>query len=592
MSAGDPLAPAFAAYQRADHASCLALLESAKPTWLARPDGWLLSGAALRHQGRLPEAEAAYRRALALKSDYAEAWQNLGNLYAACGRHDAAEDVYVRALEVLPAGSNAMAPLLVALSASAFARGHVEIALQAIGRAVAMAPESGAVRNQQGKLLWELGHTEAAVDAFRVAAGADQDNALFATNLLLVSQFSEALGERDLSVLARSAAQRIERQVPAAMRAGYRPSAPGGRLRVGYVSSDFRASAPGFFIHSILAGHDRARFEVWALSTAAGMDHLSDALRTHVDHWEDVSGLATEALVSFVRHLNLDVLVDLNGYTGGHRLALFAARAARVQASWLGYEGSTQLHEMDVFLGDPYTTPVANDGCFSERVVRLPFDFACYTPPAYAPPVVTTPALARNHVTFGSFNKLAKLGPRVLALWARVLGAVPASRLVIKWRHAPAAFARQRILAELARGGVDAGRIEFRDASPHSQMLAEYGDVDIALDPTPFSGGATTCDALWMGVPVVTLAGQRFASNHTVSHLRAAGLPELVAADEDGYVAICAALAADPTGLNRLRTGLRAQLEVSPLCAPRLFMRPVERCFETLVAMQPGQPPA
>ncbi len=585
MVEADPLAQAFGAYQRGDHAACLAQLEASRPVWATRPDGWLLCGVAMRHVGRLAESESAYRQALALKSDYAEAWQNLGNLYAVCARHEAAMEAYARALDAGRAPADA-ASLLVAMSASAFSSGRIDTALEAIRRAVALAPASGPVQNQHGKLLWELGHTEAAIEAFRVAALAEPGNALFATNLLLVSQFSEAASEADLSTLAREAATRIARQVPDALRAEYQPAMPGGRIRIAYLSSDFRASAPGFFIRSIVGGHDRDRFEVWLLSTAPGGDQLTEAMRAHADHWEDVSALDAEALTRFIRGLGVQVLVDLNGYTGGHRLAVFSARAAPVQVSWLGYEGSTQLEGMDVFLGDPQTTPPENEGCFSERVLRLPFDFACYSPPDYAPAVAPTPALARGHVTFGSFNKLAKLGPRVLALWARIVNAVPDSRLLIKWRHAPADFARTRILDALARGGVGPGRIEFRDATPHSEMLSEYGDIDIALDPTPFSGGATTCDALWMGVPVVTLHGRRFASNHTVSHLRAAGLPELVATDEDAYVAICTRLAGDLPALSRLRLGLREQLSAAPLCSPQLFMRPVERYFEEL-AMSP-----
>ena len=578
------LESAFAAYQRGDATGALATLEQEPDAWRSRPDGWLIRGVASRALGRVTDAESAYREAIALYPDYPDAWQNLGNLLAATGRFAHAADAYEHAAQGRPTAAE-KANVLVLLAGAAFSAGEVKAALSALERAVALAPESGAVHNQLGKVLWELGHTQASIDAFRKAAHCAPADALYATNLLLVSQFSETATEPELSALARMAAERVEQGVPAALKESFVSPAwkPGERIRVGYVSSDFRVSAPGFFIDSILAGHDRSRFEVWALATAAVTDELSQRMRGRVDQWQDVSGMSAADLTAWARERKFHVLVDLNGFTGGHRLGVFAARAAPVQITWLGYEGPTRLDGMDAFLGDPNVTPDTTLDCYSERVLRLPFDFACYAPPSYAPPVAPAPSLSTGCITFGSFNKLAKLGLATLELWARVLGQVPGSRLLVKWRHADQAFARERIASALAGHGIAGSRVEFRDASPHPDMLAQYADVDIALDPTPFSGGATTCDALWMGVPVVTLRGHRFASNHTTSHLQAAGFPELVARSADDYVSICVRLAADIPALERLRQGMRAQLSVSPLCNAALFMRPVERHYESLV---------
>lgn len=577
----DLLTESFALWRKGDLEGCLATLDASPAQWSSRPDAWNLRGVALKSLERLPDAERAYRQALALKPDYVEAWQNLGNLYAAAGRHAAALEAYAKA--VPPARAPAeRAAVLGAASASAFALGETDAALAAAREAASLAPESGNALNQLGKLLWELGHVEPAVEAFARAAAAEPGNPLYATNRLLVSQFSESCDEAALSRLACEAAARIEAGVPAALRDGWRapaPPQPGERIRIGYLSSDFRASAPGFFIRSILGGHDRARFEVHAVSTSPGGDHWTEALRLLVDGWHEVAALDTAALVECLRGLRLHVLVDLNGYTGGHRLAVFVARCAPLQASWLGYEGSTQLGNMDLFLGDHDSVPAGNEAFYSERVARLPFSFACYAPPDYAPAVTPPPVLRNGFVTFGSFNKLAKLGPATLELWARVLAAVPRSRLLIKWRHAPRAAARERIDAALVSRGIDASRLEFRDATPHAQMLAEYGDVDIALDPLPFSGGATTCDALWMGVPVVTLRGRRFASNHTAAHLRAAGQPEWIASGAQDYVECCVRLAGDPEALALWRGAARAHIGTSPLCNARLFMGPVERVF-------------
>jgi len=578
------LEAALQAYHRGEPRVASHLLKEALEKWRHRPDGWVLFGAALKAEGNYPGAEQAYKEAIRLLPNFADAWQNLGNLYAASGLHGEAADAYQQALTAT-VGSIDASNAAILLAGSAFAAGRLEAAFAALDRALKQAPNNGSAFNQRGKLLWEIGDTESAVTAFRDATRAEPDNPLFAVNLLLVSQFSETADEASLAHLARQAAGLIAGQVDPALCVDYAPpSGPGQeRIRVAYLSSDFRHSAPGHFIHGILAGHDRSRFNVFALSTIPGGDGWTEVLKRHIDHWEEVSSLNDAALTRRIRQLGIHILVDLNGYTGGHRLGALAARAAPVQVSWLGYEGSTQLPEMDVLMGDWQVTPPANSACHSERVVRLPFDFACYRAPDYAPGVATTPALSRGYVTFGSFNKLAKLGPATLRLWARVLRRVPGSRLLLKWRHAPSALASERILGILMQEGIARERIEFRDASPYPEMLGEYANIDIALDPFPFSGGATTCDALWMGAPVVCLLGKRFASNHTASHLRAAGLPELVAESEDQYEDICATLAADPAALDRLRQTLRPQMALSPLCNDRLFMTTVERHFRELL---------
>ena len=264
----DPLASAFDAYRRGDAAGCVQQLDESRPQWAKRPDGWLVRGVAARALGKLTEAETSYRQAIALMPEYPEAWQNLGNLYAAVGRNDAALEAYGHALKGPARPPADRAALLVTMSGVAFNAGRIDVALAAVDEAIALAPDSGSAYNQCGKLLWEMGHTEAAVSAFQKSLASDPENPLLATNLLLVSQFSELVSEGDLSELARRAGQRIAARVPEGLAAGFVPSlpAPGERIRIGYLSSDFRVSAPGFFIRGILAGHDRSRFEVWALS--------------------------------------------------------------------------------------------------------------------------------------------------------------------------------------------------------------------------------------------------------------------------------------------------------------------------------------
>jgi len=260
----------------------------------------------------------------------------------------------------------------------------------------------------------------------------------------------------------------------------------------------------------------------------------------------------------------IDILFDLAGHTAQQRVAMFARRMAPVQASFLGYPGSTGVPNIDWMLGDPVVTPPQDDALCSERVWRLPHAVFCYAPGSDIPMPRRSAGDAQRALTFGSFNNIAKLTPRTVALWAKVLRAVQGSRLLLKAPSFADALARQRYLALFAREGVEPARLSFRGPSPLHEMMAEYADVDVALDPVPYNGGTTTMQALWQGVPVITLRGGHFVSRMGASFMTAAGLPEWVAEDEQGYVEIARRAAADRRGLLMLQRGLREQLRSRP----------------------------
>jgi len=261
---------------------------------------------------------------------------------------------------------------------------------------------------------------------------------------------------------------------------------------------------------------------------------------------------------------------------------VFGRKPAPVQAAWLGYFNTTGVGAIDYVLMDEATVPPGAEQWFSEQVVRLPAGRFCYTPPDFAPPVAPTPAATRGHVSFGSFNNLSKVTPAVIALWSRVLAAVPGSRLVLKWKSLADAAECERLRQAFAAHGVDPGRLDLRGRSPHPEMLAEYGDVDIALDPFPFCGGLTSCEALWMGVPVVTLPGTRPVSRQTLSMLTQLDLTDLAARDEDDYVAIAVRLAADGARRAALRADLRDRFAASPLGDGPRFARALEAALRDL----------
>jgi predicted O-linked N-acetylglucosamine transferase (SPINDLY family) len=283
-----------------------------------------------------------------------------------------------------------------------------------------------------------------------------------------------------------------------------------------------------------------------------------------------------------IRQDGIDILVDLAGHTAGNRLPVFARKPAPVQASWAGYVGTTGLAAIDYLITDRWQSPAGSERYMAESLARLPDGYVCWSVPGHAPEVGPLPATSAGAVTFGCFNTLAKINPPVIALWARLFRQLPGSRLVLKTRELADTSVREHILELFDAEGVTAARITLEDRSPHPELLARYNGIDIALDAFPYSGGVTTIEALWMGVPVVTMPGERFASRHSLSHLSNIGLEELVADGPDDYLRIAAALARDLPRLQALRRGLRNRMRASPLLQSQRFTRGLEETFRAM----------
>jgi predicted O-linked N-acetylglucosamine transferase (SPINDLY family) len=280
-----------------------------------------------------------------------------------------------------------------------------------------------------------------------------------------------------------------------------------------------------------------------------------------------------------IRADGIDILVDLSGHTAMNRLPLFALRPAPVQASWLGYFGATGLAAIDYLVMDSFSVPEGEERAYPEAVVRLPRGRFCYAPPDFAPAPVEPPSLTNGFATFGSFNHVAKIGPGVVRLWAETMNASPSSRLVLKWKSLGEQSVRSRLIAAFAEHGVAADRLDLRGFSPHCAMLEQYGEIEVALDPFPFGGGLTSCEALWMGVPVVTLPGDRPASRQTLGFLDAVGLNSCVASSLEDYVARATALATDGERRRALRHALRGRMAASSLCDSPRFARGLEAAY-------------
>lgn len=455
--------------------------------------------------------------------------------------------------------------------------GESEAALRALQDLGERYPELPHVQLSLGYVLSHMGHGAEGLAAYRRAIALRPEDLDAHSNLLLALNYSAAHSAEELFDAHRRVGQLFVQPVaaPTPDRTGDR------RLRIGYLSPDLYAHVVACFFLPIVARHDRARFEVYCYYTRDLNDAVTDGLRGLSDRWADCAGLSDAEIARRIRADRIDILVDLAGHTAHQRLGVLALRPAPVQVTYLGYPNTTGLAAVDWRITDATADPPgASDRLNVERLARLPRSFLCYRPGPETDPVPPLPAASAGRVTFGCFNNLQKLSDPFLALAARTLEAVPGARLVIKSRPLQFESVRAHVAERFGRAGGDPARLELRAwASSVREHIASYGGIDIALDSFPYNGTTTTCEALWMGAPVVTLAGDRHASRVGASLLRSMDLESLVAHDEDEFVNIAAGLARDLAGLAGLRAGLRERLKRSPLMDESGFVRELEQAY-------------
>ncbi len=397
------------------------------------------------------------------------------------------------------------------------------------------------------------------------------NSAIAHDNVLYTMQYCAGITLADLA----EAHAEFERRHAAPLRAAWKPHDnvrdPDRKLRLGLISADLSAHPVGYFLIRALENIDHSEAEVVCYSNRPIADDMAGRFRATAILWRDVVGLSDAQLAEQVRVDQIDILFDLAGHTAGNRLLVFARKPAPIQINWIGYEGTTGLTAIDYILADRHVIPFDAEQHYVEQVLRMPHGYLCYDPPAVAPPVGPLPALARGFTTFCSFNNPSKITPQVVAVWAKILRSVPQSRLILQYRGLGDETVRGRYTALFAECGVNSRQLDLRAPAPYAEYLATYGQVDIALDPFPFAGGTITCEALWMGVPVVTCPGETFASRHGLSHLSNIGINETIAHDLDEYVEIAVSLARDLPRLSTLRAGLRERMAASPLCDGKRF---------------------
>jgi len=538
-------------------------------------DAYYNLGNALSARGQLNEAIAAYREAVRLRPDDIDAWINLGHTLTAAGFLEQAVSACRQAVHVNPNRADAYHNLAVALAAD-YRLAEAEEMYRSATRLNARYVR--AWRNF-GLMLLTQGRAEEAVAHVRRAVALDSDNTEAFRTLLFVLNYDPATSPETLFAEHRRWGYRHAPRQPGARQANVTAD-PHRRLRVGYVSPDFRAHSVAYFIEPVLARHDPEAFETYCYAEVAQPDAITARLRQYATHWRDTFGKSDDEVANMIRNDAIDILVDLAGHTAHNRLAVFARQPAPVQVTYLGYPNTTGLPQMDYRLTDVYADPPGQEGHHTETLVRLPRGFLCYAPPREAPAVGPAPASTAGHITFGSFNAMAKINEGVVALWAKLLEAVPRSRLLMKNHSLRDAATRARYAALFEARGIAPDRLDLVGSLERpTEHLMLYNRVDIGLDPFPYNGTTTTCEALWMGVPVMTLAGDRHAGRVGASLLTQVGLTELVAQTPDDYVRLAAALAGDRERLTALRAALRERMQRSPLCDAQSFTRDLEAAY-------------
>jgi predicted O-linked N-acetylglucosamine transferase (SPINDLY family) len=533
-------------------------------------------GNALREMGQLDEAIAAYRQAIVLKPNYPQAWNNLGNALRDKGQLVDAISAARQAIALKPDYADAQVNLGTALGDN----GQLEDAIAAYRQAIVLKPDLAEAYNNLGNALKDKAQLEEAIAAFRQAIVLRPSYCDAHSNLIVAMHYQPGC---DAGTIAEEN-NCWSRQYAEPLRRFIQPHAnnrkPDRRLRIGYISPDLRDHPVGRFLLPLVAQHDTREFEVFAYAQLLVPDARTEQLRSHVEGWRNIVGLSDAQAADLIRRDQIDILVDLAMHTAHNRLLVFARKPAPVQVTYLAYCSSTGLPTIDYRLSDPYMDPPGGDGSiYSERTICLPDTYWCYQP-GIAPSLISPlPALKQGFITFGSLNNFCKVSEPTLIAWAKLLCDVPKSQLLL---HAREGGHRQRVLDRMRPEGIEPHRVRFAPIMPMKNYFELYHQIDVALDPFPYGGGTTTCDALWMGVPVVSLAGKTAVGRGGLSILSNIGLPELVADSEERYVRIASGLAHDPSRLGNLRSTLRQRMERSPLMDAPRFARNVETAYRQM----------
>jgi protein O-GlcNAc transferase len=577
-------------------------------------DAYYNLGTISQDRGLPDEAIAFYRKAVQLEPKLADAWFNMGNIFLDKRQFDEAASCYHKVMELTPM----LAPPYYNLGIISEEKGQfteainlyqkalqldpnfadvynnmgnvmlkqdsLEQALKYYHRALVLNPDSVEAMVNLGNMLRDLGQPVEAEKCYRRSLAIRPDCSFCYENLLFLMQYNPRYDAQTIFSEHLKFAEQFEEPLRSAILPHSNERTADRRLKIGYVSPDFRRHPVASFIEPVIAVHNREQFEVFCYSDVRRQDEKTARIKGATDHWRDIPGLSDEKAAELIRKDGVDILVELAGHTAHNRLLLFARKPAPVQVSWIGYPATTGLSAMDYKIVDTYTDPPGmTEQFYTEELIRMPESFLCYLPESESPDVGPAPVLKAGHVTFGSFNNFAKVSPEVIELWTKILTAIPGSRLLMKAKSLSDRSTRDYVMGLFLQRGMTAGRIDLLSWEPSTGgHLETYKRIDIGLDTFPYAGTTTTCEAGWMGVPVITLAGNTHASRVGASLLSNIGIPELIAKTPDEYLAMAVNLANDTKSLQRLHEGLRSMMMRSPLTDAKRFIIDLENSFRSI----------
>jgi predicted O-linked N-acetylglucosamine transferase (SPINDLY family) len=616
----DPAAQTFALawqhHQAGNLAQAVTLYKQILQANPAHYDAWCFLGGAYQAQGRLEDAEASFRRAFQLSPDHPSAGDCLGVVIATQGRLAEAGEIFEALLQYRPTDSqvyNNLGYLRYQQGRLAEAESHLrqairfrpnsaeahnnlalaladqgklDLALAHARRALEIRPEFAHAHNNVGHFLLKQGRPDLAHPSFKQALRYQPDLVTAQSNYLFCLNYDPQADPAFVFEEHRRWGQAAECRVrqfalsPASLTSHSALRTPHCPLRIGYVSADFRIHPLARYFEPILAHHDPSQVEAYCYAEVAVPDAVTRRLQNLAKGWRWTNGRSDEQVCEQIRNDQIDILVDLAGHTAGNRIGIFAHKPAPIQATWLGYLNTTGLTTVDYRLTDGILDPPDLAPLDTEELLRLPHGFCCFLPPTDAPAVSPLPALSRGYLTFGSLNSLFKVNPKVFDLWSRLLQALPSTRLLM-FRDTLTGGAIDYIQGQFAERGISADRLDLRRGTNAQGYLGIYSEIDVGLDTFPFTGGVTTCESLWMGVPVLSLCGFRPAGRNSAALLASAGLEDWTVHNPQEYVDRGLKAANELEYLAALRAGLRERLKTT-LCDAVRFARELEEAYRSM----------
>ena len=537
-------------------------------------------GNALKEIGQVDEAIDSYDKAIQFKPDYAEAYNNRGLALQELGQLDKALKSCEQAIQLKPDYAQAYNNRGVVLQELE----QLDKALNSYEQAIQLKPDFAEAYNNRGNALKEIGQVDEAIDSYDKAIQFKPDYAVAYSNRNFALNYSSELTQTDIFQKHLEFEKQFGRKILENKLNPLFNKRRNTRLKVGYISADFNNHSVGYFFEPLLKSHDKGSIEIYCYYNNARADDTTKRLMEESEHWRSIVGMNDKDVVNLIRKDSIDILVDLVGHTANNRLTVFTYKPAPIQVTWLGYPNTTGLSAIDYRFTDDVVDPIGRtDDLHSEKLIRLQNGFLCYQGDKLLPPNSALPCLKREHITFGSFNNLSKVTHQVVKIWSKILQSVPNSHLLLKSKQLSDAKTKSRYIEMFRHEGIPENRLELYSWLPGKEEHMElYNSIDIGLDPFPYNGTTTTCEALWMGVPVITMFGNLHAGRVGASIMTHANLENLIAMGTDEYVNMAVKYANNTDYLVKLRNELRSKILRSALCDNNAFAKNIEKAYQEM----------